>query len=179
MFVVGNHLNSKGGDEALFGRFQDPRRFSEIQRRGGTNPNDAQRGQTGVINAWVRRLLNIDRRANVIVLGDMNDFDFSEAVRTLERGRDAQHELFTLWRTLPRAERYSYIFEGNSQPLEQILASPALVAAEPELDAVHINSEFSEQTSDHDPLVSRYELDDDDHDDDDDHHHDEDGEHDD
>jgi len=169
VFVVANHFNSKGGDEALFGRFQDPRRGTEIQRRGTTRPvEDPQRGQAGVVNAWVRRLLDIDRDANVVVLGDLNDFDFSDTLQVLERGRsnDTRFELVNLWRGLPRAERYSYIFEGNAQTLDHILVSPNLLRTRPALDPVHLNSEFFEQESDHEPLVSRLRAGDGDDDDD-------------
>src|SRR5262249_11332544 len=32
LFVVGNHFNSKGGDQPLYGRFDPPNRVSEAQR---------------------------------------------------------------------------------------------------------------------------------------------------
>jgi len=164
LFVVGNHFNSKGGDDPVFGRFQEPRRPSELQRRGSaTNPSDTVRGQAGVLNAFVRQLLVIDRRARVVVLGDLNDFDFSETLRVLEEGANAgDRELVNLWRLLPRAERYSFIFQGNAQVLDHILVSPGLLlAGRPDFDAVHVNAEFSDQASDHDPPITRLRLDDD------------------
>jgi len=101
------------------------------------------------------------------VAGDLNDFDFSETLRIVREGeaqpqpapgrRQGQSlrgtELFNLWELLPRAERYSYIFEGNSQTLDHILVSPRLLKARPTFDAVHVNSEFFDQVSDHEPLV--------------------------
>ena len=63
LFVVGNHFNSKGGDDPLFGRFQEPRRSSELQRRGSATAPDEVRGQAGVLNAFVRGILDIDPRA--------------------------------------------------------------------------------------------------------------------
>ena len=46
LFVIGNHFNSKGGDDPAFGRFQEPRRLSELQRRGSaTDPSDTTRGR--------------------------------------------------------------------------------------------------------------------------------------
>jgi endonuclease/exonuclease/phosphatase family metal-dependent hydrolase len=159
LFVVVNHLNSKGGDAPLMGRFQEPMRPTEIQRRGVTRPlEDRQRGQAGVINAWVRRLLAADRWARVIVLGDMNDFDFSETSQVLERGRDTRFELVNLWRFLRLGERYSYVFEGNSQALDHILVSPSLLLARPQLDAVRVNADFFDKASDHDPLIVRFLL---------------------
>lgn len=163
LFVVGNHLNSKGGDDPVFGRFQEPRRSSELQRRGSaTDPADTVRGQAGVLNLFVRKLLDVDPRARVVVLGDMNDFDFSETLRVVERGADGKGlELVNLWRLLPRSERYSYIFQGNAQTLDHILVSPALLfAGRPDLDVVHINTEFADQAFDHDPPITRLELDD-------------------
>ena len=60
----------------------------------------------------------------MIVLGDINDFEFSQTVELLEGG-----VLTTLMDTLPKAERYSYVFEGNSQVLDQILVSNPLLRA--------------------------------------------------
>ena len=57
--------------------------------------------------------------------------------------------------TLPPNEHYSYVFDGNSQALDQILVSPALLHAKPEYDSVHVNAEFADQASDHDPQVAR------------------------
>ena len=83
-----------------------------------------------MLNPFVRKLLDIDPRARVVVLGDLNDFDFSETLRVVERGADrAGLELVNLWRLLPRSERYSYVFQGNAQTLDHILVSPALLLA--------------------------------------------------
>jgi predicted extracellular nuclease len=90
----------------------------------------------------------------VIVLGDVNDFDFSETVQILEGD-----EMTTLMETLPLAERYSYVFEGNSQVLDQILVSDNLLENFPiDYDPVHVNAEFADQASDHDPQVARLDL---------------------
>jgi predicted extracellular nuclease len=104
-------VNSKGGDEPLFGRFQPLARVSEIARHAP--------GQ--VVNDFVDEILAADPNANIVVLGDIYDFDFSETVEILEGG-----VLTTLMRTLPLDERYSYVFEGNSQVLDQILVSDHL-----------------------------------------------------
>ena len=65
----------------------------------------------------MEQILAADKKANVVVLGDINDFEFSETTEILEGG-----ELSSLLHLLPKAERYSYVFEGNSQVLDQILA---------------------------------------------------------
>ncbi|MBT2876690.1 hypothetical protein HET66_01985, partial [Streptomyces sp. McG6] len=51
-------------------------------------------------------------------------------------------------------ERYSYVFQGNSQILDQILVTPAVKHFH--YDSVHINAEFADQNSDHDPQVLRF-----------------------
>jgi predicted extracellular nuclease len=144
VFVVVNHFASKGGDQPLFGRFQPPQRSSEVQRHA----------QAQVVNDFVDAILAANPSANVIVLGDINDFEFSETVSILSGG-----VLTSLMNTLPQAERYSYVFEGNSQVLDQILVSGNLLSnLGIEYDVVHVNSEFADQASDHDPQVARLNL---------------------
>jgi uncharacterized protein len=143
VFAVANHFNSKGGDDPLFGRFQPPQRSSEVQRHR----------QAELVNGFVGELLEADDRARVIVLGDLNDFEFSETLEIL-----AGDELTNLMETLPQRERYSYVFEGNSQVLDQILVSEALLRPKPEYDSVHVNAEFADQVSDHDPQLAHLEV---------------------
>ncbi len=47
------------------------------------------------------------------------------------------------------------MFEGNGQVLDQVLVSAALGVGKPQLDPVHINAEFADQVSDHDPVLAR------------------------
>jgi uncharacterized protein len=150
LFVVANHFASKGGDAPLFGRFQEPYRPSELQRRG----------QARVVNGWVERLLAADKQARVVVLGDLNDFEFSETLNVLQRGAPgSEYELTELWQMVPERNRYSYIFEGNGQVLDHILASRALLAPRPDFGPVHMNAEFDEeQQSDHDPPLARFRV---------------------
>jgi predicted extracellular nuclease len=143
VFMIANHFNSKGGDHPLFGRFQPPVRSSEVQRHQ----------QAQIVNDFVDDLVEADENANVIVLGDINDFEFSETVEILEGG-----VLTSLMHGLPKAERYSYVFEGNSQVLDQILATDNLLRFPGQYDVVHVNAEFAEQASDHDPQVARIDF---------------------
>jgi uncharacterized protein len=144
VFVVANHFSSKTADDPLFGRWQPPIRASELARHG----------QAQAVNDFVDQLVAADPRANVIVLGDINDFEFSRTVELLEGG-----VLTTLMDILPQAERYSYVFEGNSQVLDQILVSNPLLQNFPlDYDPVHVNAEFADQASDHDPQVARLDL---------------------
>jgi uncharacterized protein len=66
--------------------------------------------------------------------------------------------LTTFVDTLPANERYSYVFEGNSQVLDQILGSPRALGTLVEYDVVHVNAEFAVQASDHEPSVARINM---------------------
>ncbi|WP_225836332.1 endonuclease/exonuclease/phosphatase family protein [Streptomyces sp. NK08204] len=143
VFVIANHLNSKGGDQGLTSQYQPPVRSSEIQRHA----------QATEVNAFVKDILTVQKNANVIALGDMNDFEFSETAQILE----GDGELWSAIKSLPRSERYTYDYQGNQQVLDQILISPAIRrGCDFEYDSVHINSEFNDQISDHDPQVLRF-----------------------
>ncbi|MBV2355155.1 endonuclease/exonuclease/phosphatase [Streptomyces sp. J2-1] len=143
VFVIANHLNSKGGDQGLTSQFQPPARSSETQRHA----------QATLVNAFVKDILSKQKNAQVIALGDMNDFEFSETAKTLE----GNGELWSAIKSLPKNERYTYDYQGNQQVLDQILISPSIRRnGDFQYDSVHINSEFHDQISDHDPQVLRF-----------------------
>ncbi len=142
VFVIANHFSSKGGDQPLWGHFQPPNRVTEAKRHL----------QAASVRSFVDQILTRDPLANVVVLGDINDFEFSETTDILVGS--GLRTLVDLPRTLPAAERYSYVFEGNSQILDQILMSLSLLPGA-SYDVVHMNSEFQDQISDHDPQVLR------------------------
>jgi uncharacterized protein len=144
LFVIANHFASKSGDQPLFGRFQPPSRISEVQRWQ----------QAQVENNFVDSILALDPNANIITLGDFNDFQFSETINLLKGG-----VLIDLVDTLPLSERYSYVFDGNSQVLDQILVSDHLFNGAPfTYDVIHANAEFFDQVSDHEPQVARFNM---------------------
>ncbi|MFJ8947795.1 endonuclease/exonuclease/phosphatase family protein [Streptomyces sp. NPDC102395] len=142
VFVIANHFNSKGGDQGLTSQYQPAARSSEVQRHQ----------QAALVNGFVKNILDTERKANVIALGDINDFEFSGTADVLE----GDGELWSAVKSLPREERYSYVYQGNSQVLDQILVSPAIRRGVFEYDSVHVNSEFHDQISDHDPQVLRF-----------------------
>jgi predicted extracellular nuclease len=144
VFAIANHFNSKGGDQPLFGHFQPPSRPSETQRHQ----------QASVVRGFVDQILAVDPNAAVVVLGDLNDFEFSQTTDILTAGG----ALVDLPRTLPLAERYTYDYEGNSEVLDHVLLSTSLAGTGYGYDVVHVNSEFADQVSDHEPQVVRLPL---------------------
>ena len=138
--VVGNHFSSKGGSDPLFGDIQPPANGSLDERNA----------QAAAVNDFISQQLNNNPDANIATLGDFNEFQFFSPLETLEQN------LTNLTETLPETERYTFNFEGNAQALDHTLISQSLVDnANPEYDIVHVNSEFADQASDHDPAVAR------------------------
>ncbi|SFJ46078.1 hypothetical protein SAMN04487936_102259 [Halobacillus dabanensis] len=143
--VVANHFNSKGGDDALFGANQPVVLGSEEQRLE----------QAKVLNDFVDKVENRMDNPNVVVLGDLNDFEFSAPVETLKGD-----VLTNMMEELPEEERYTYIYQGNSQVLDHILVSDHL-AKRTKVETVNINADFSEadgRASDHDPVLAQIHL---------------------
>ena len=146
--IVNNHFSSKGGDTPLFGTTQPPVEVTEAKRIE----------QALAVNAFVESRLTADGDGNVMVVGDLNDFEFSDTLNALRGVDDGSPILADLITTLPENERYEYIFEGNSQVLDHILTSADLTG-QAIYDAVHINADFTApiRVSDHDPsLASLY-----------------------
>ncbi|MFC9600839.1 chitobiase/beta-hexosaminidase C-terminal domain-containing protein [Peribacillus butanolivorans] len=140
VIVVANHFNSKGGDDPLFGKVQPPVFYSEEQRIKIAN----------VVSGFVKNIQSNKKDANIVLLGDFNDFEFSTPLLTL-KGK----ELTNMIEKVPAEDRYTYNHEGNAQVLDHILVSNNM-AANTQVDILHINSSFMEQhgrASDHDPVL--------------------------
>jgi predicted extracellular nuclease len=149
VFAIGNHFTSRGGSQTLFGRNQPP-------TQGGQS---ARENQAAIVNAFVDQVLAVDPNANVAVLGDFNEFQFFPALQILKGNVNAEQPVLNnLTETLPINEQYTYNFEGNAQALDHILVTGNLFNSRSGYDVVHINSEFTDQLSDHDPIVSRFNL---------------------
>ncbi|MDW7796652.1 endonuclease/exonuclease/phosphatase family protein [Streptococcus canis] len=138
VIVVANHLNSKRGDNALYGRVQ-PVTFKSEQRRHVLANMLAQFAKEGS-----------KHQANIVMLGDFNDYEFTKTIQLIEEGGMAnlvsRHDL---------ADRYSYFYQGNNQTLDNMLVSRNLLGHY-DFDMVHVNSPFMEahgRASDHDPLL--------------------------
>jgi hypothetical protein len=141
LYVVNLHLVSKGGDDPIFGRRQ-PRVTGSTERRTA---------QAAVVAAFVDDVVSADPMARIVVLGDLNDFEDSPPLAELEASG-----LEDLVKRLPLEDRYTYVYQGNSQVLDHVLVSSSL-AAGAEVECVPVNSDYpaSGRASDHDPVVVR------------------------
>ena len=160
--IVGNHFKSKGGDDPIYGVSFN--RITEVQRKL----------QAQVVRDFVDTLLAADDDALVMVTGDLNDFQFGEPdegtdhpVAILE-GVGGGVPLTNLIEFEKDAERFSFVFDGNSQVLDHMLVSPALLEEVQGADFLHFNAGFTAapgedatstiRASDHDPLEGRFRL---------------------
>jgi uncharacterized protein len=145
--AINVHFTSRGGSEDLWGANQPPANAGEAARTS----------QIAAVNAYVNNHLATNPAYDVVLLGDFNGFYFEpEQLQLTENGGSLVNLAVA---NLPEAERYSYIFQGNSQLLDNIYASSRLVAGS-SYDAVHINALFNEATrpTDHDPQLALFEI---------------------
>jgi endonuclease/exonuclease/phosphatase family metal-dependent hydrolase len=142
IIILVNHFKSKSGGEIETA----PRRQAQAQH----------------VHELVQSMLASDPQADLIVLGDFNDFNRSLVWQQLQEGG----VLYDTVQKIPSHERYSYIFDGASQLMDGILVSPALVHRIADVAIMHINADypiayafdesiaaFPYHVSDHDPLV--------------------------
>jgi predicted extracellular nuclease len=108
-----------------------------------------------------------DPEAAVVIAGDLNDFPFPEPGEgadplTILKGSGST-ELTNLIERARARERYTFIFEGNSQVLDHILVSKALLDAVDAIDIAAFNGNYgtlyeedistAASSSDHNPPV--------------------------
>ena len=118
MTIFVNHFKSKREGEVETA----PRRLLQAQH----------------VAALVDDLLAQNADAQVLVLGDLNDYELSPPLLTLtENGR-----LSNALAQIPQTERYSFNFGGISQLLDAVLVSPALVPQIESVQIFHTNADF-------------------------------------
>ncbi|WP_203248918.1 endonuclease [Sporosarcina beigongshangi] len=140
VIVIANHWNSKSGDTPLFGSTQPPVYGSEVQRHK----------IAAIVYDFIADVKMKNPEANVVSVGDFNDFQFSDSLKIHEG------DLMTnMINHVETADRYTYLYQGNSQVLDHILVSNHLVD-QAEIDILHINADFTDmagRASDHDPVL--------------------------
>jgi predicted extracellular nuclease len=143
-YVIGVHLNSKLGDTSPWSINQPVIFRSDIQRAK----------LTGRINRFIADLMAQDPNAKVIVAGDFNAYWHESSMKVL--AGDFMQNLMTYGELVPRNQWYTSNYDGNAAAIDHILASRALLNHEPELNIVHLNSDYMDKLSDHDAVVARF-----------------------
>lgn len=143
--LIGVHLTSRSGGSPEFGAVQPPIIGGAAKRLD----------QADILAREIEALRANDPSAAVVVVGDLND---SLSSAPLERlGQAPGSALRSLAHLLPADERYSFLWDGQGVLLDHVLVD-ADVFTRAALDIVHVNSEFREPASDHDPLLARLDL---------------------
>lgn len=143
VYVIANHLNSKRGDGSLFGVKQPPINKSEPQRHN----------QVKLINNFIKEVLAKKPDANIVALGDMNDFEFSKTLDILKG-----NEMKNMIDKIDENKRFTYVHNGNSQVLDHILVTNNLYE-KGKIDIVNLNSQSTEGAlSDHDSVIVQLQL---------------------
>jgi len=145
VFTVNLHLASKGGSSSTQGDARPP----------VNSPLDARTSQVKLVADFVGTILAKDINANIIVAGDFNEYLQTRSV----------YEPLTALLTdidevagIPPVERYSYVFDQNSEQLDHAFISDVIKTRGAEFEHIHVNNwspTFTARVSDHDPSVGR------------------------
>ena len=107
--------------------------------------------------SFVTGMLAAVPEARIGLLGDFNEFGFLEPMQVLTGADESAPVVSDLLDMFDATARYSYVFEGNSQALDHFFVTPAL-AAGASVQVAHVNAEFADQVSDHDPIVASFDV---------------------
>ena len=157
--VVNNHFSSRFGSTPVFGAVQPFVQAGE----------EAREAQSQEINDFVDGLISEDPDAKVIVLGDMNTFEFTNDLTEILPGVGEEKVLTNLVdQAIADDDAYTFIFDGNSQVLDSLYVSDSLLEGA-QFDIVHVNNDFPRDdgrnlfddtvvASDHEPLVAKLNI---------------------
>ncbi|MGB1252701.1 MAG: lamin tail domain-containing protein [Candidatus Promineifilaceae bacterium] len=115
--LINNHLKSKRGGEIETA----PRREA----------------QAAHLRDLASQRLSEDPAAEIIVLGDLNDYEDSKPLQIL-----ADSGLVNALKQVPDEERYSFVFSGISQLIDGVLLSPTLVPKVAFVSILHTNADY-------------------------------------
>ncbi len=139
LYIINNHFTSMSAGVEI----TEPRRTAQAQWN---------------VHILQDVILAQDPNAAVAIVGDLNSFFDSQPIQTL---RDAG--LAHVLDILDEDQRYTYIFQGESQVLDHILLTPNLFQALEATRILHVNADFpppkpddpsAERKSDHDPIIA-------------------------
>ena len=145
--LINNHFPSRSGSDPIFGANHPFEQGGEADREAAAR----------AVNEVVDALVAADPDAKVVVLGDLNTFEFTDEVAEDLVGTGLDKVLTHLAEFADPQDVWSYIFDGNAQALDHILATANLLGGV-EIDYVHANADQAEQASDHDPVLALFDF---------------------
>ncbi|KAI8955165.1 DNase I-like protein [Xylaria longipes] len=147
LFTVNVHFTSKGGSSSLHGDARPP-------VNGGVDQRIAQGKAAG---AFVAEILARDADARVLTIGDFNEYGFAAPVQAFAK-TSGLRDLDEVTK-ISTTERYSYLYEANSQELDHAFVSKKLGKGA-KFEHLHVNTwlSYDDMTSDHDPSVAKFNM---------------------
>ena len=112
-----------------------------------------------ISQTWVQSLFALDSTANVVVGGDFNEYvqtttvfaSFDDLLTEIDEASN-----------LDPVERYTYVFDQNSEQLDHMFVSPAIAnRGGVRVEHVHVNNwapAITARGSDHDPSVAQLRI---------------------
>lgn len=143
LHTVNNHWASKHRSTPTYRNPNLPEKIGGVEERAA---------QQVVVEDHVRALLSTNARARVLSVGDFNAPEYEDPIR--RAGSGLLHNLGDL---VDDADRWSYVFQGLAEPIDHQFASESL-KGKCEFEYVHVNAGFADQSSDHDPCISRIDM---------------------
>ncbi|KAH7873218.1 Endonuclease/exonuclease/phosphatase [Lentinula edodes] len=148
LFTVNLHLESKDGSSSTEGNSRPP----------VNSPVAKRTSQVDLVAEFVQSVLDIDSKANILVAGDCNEYLETRSV--FASLTDIMSEMDELADVDP-VERYTYVFDQNSEQLDHAFVSTALSNRQNAIQHIHVNNwmaNIDERASDHDPSVGKVRL---------------------
>ncbi len=93
--------------------------------------------------------------ASVVVAGDMNEF---VQTRSVFKSFNSILTVINESSGVDPVERYTYVYDQNSQEIDQIFISDAVTQRGTQVEHVHLNTwatSYNDRASDHDPTVAK------------------------
>ncbi|HEX2640480.1 MAG TPA: hypothetical protein VHL50_07910 [Pyrinomonadaceae bacterium] len=168
--VVVNHLKSFLG-------YSDPRQRDGVREK--------KKLQAEFLAKWVDARQKADPNERIILLGDFNFYQFNDGVMDVigtikgkPAGKDAvqitsddlvTRDLVDLVDSIDQKQRYSFVYDGNTQVLDHMLINDPLIKHVAGFGYLRVNADYPEayrnddsrpeRFSDHDPAVAYFSLD--------------------
>ncbi|TCD70910.1 hypothetical protein EIP91_001219 [Steccherinum ochraceum] len=144
-FTINVHLTAKLDSTTTQGNARPPVNAAVEQRTS----------QVETIATFVKSLLKLDPLASIIIAGDHNEYIQTRSVFTAFD--NLVHEIDEV-SNVPVTERYTYVFDQNTEQLDHMWVSTAVALRGTKVEHVHVNNwspTLSQRTSDHDPSVAQ------------------------
>jgi uncharacterized protein len=138
--IIGTHLVSQSANTPDWGDIHPIGKPEQIKRES----------QMNLINNYLLQQNLLDKKTNIVILGDFNDYPWSDSIKILKQNQD-----LIFLNNSDETESFSYIHEGNAFQFDYIVVSQNLRNRITQFVFPHINTIYNsnDQVSDHDPVM--------------------------